>query len=88
VRSSKPGLRIRLVGCRSIDVVVVDISSVDISTEVAAEVVVARGSYAVVPSAIVVVSEEAMVNDSVSLTEADDSTAVDVTDSVSKERKL
>lgn len=38
VRSSKPGLRIKLVGCRSIDVVVVDVSSVDVSAEVAAEV--------------------------------------------------
>lgn len=88
VGSSKPGLRIKLVGCRSTDVVVVDISSVDVSVEVASELVEAKGSYVVVLWAIVVVSAEAMFDDSVSLTEADDGAAVDVTDSVSVEGTL
>ncbi|EXM18331.1 hypothetical protein FoTM2_015149 [Fusarium oxysporum f. sp. vasinfectum] len=45
-----------------------------------------NGSYFVVLSAIVVVSEEAMDDDSVSPAEADENTVVGVTDSVSTER--
>lgn len=88
VRSSKPGLRIKLVGCRSTDVVVVDSSSVDVSAEITAELVETKGSVIVVLWAIVVVSEEATVDDSVSPSTDDERAAVDVTDSVSKERKL
>ncbi|EXK81003.1 hypothetical protein FOQG_14529 [Fusarium oxysporum f. sp. raphani 54005] len=45
-----------------------------------------NGSYFVVLSAIVVVSEEAIDDDSVSPAEADENTVVGVTDSVSTER--
>jgi uncharacterized protein YbcI len=86
VESSKPGLRIKLVGCRLADVVVVDFSSFEVAAEVVAEVVETNGSYVVVLSATVVVLEEAMDNDSVSPAKADGDTAVEVTDSVSMER--
>jgi hypothetical protein len=91
VGSSKPGLRIKLVGCCLTDVVVVGASSVDVSTEaaaeVAAEVAETEDSYVVVLSAIVV-SEEAKADDSVSLAEDGDGTPLDVADSVSAERIL